>query len=123
MTALHQNIATYLNSGSAPCTNAARGGYAAGIGLNMRAVDLKHQGALIDIIVPTDGVSDDLEGMAIVKGGCLAACRFLGQRLPPTNYMANSMRCSSCQPQDPKKPTRRQRGKSAAGGSGAVRCR
>ncbi len=68
MTALHQNIATYLHSGSAPCTNAARGEYAAGIGLDMRAVELKNQGAPIDIIVPTDGVGYDLEGMAILKG-------------------------------------------------------
>jgi iron(III) transport system substrate-binding protein len=68
MTALHQNIATYLHSGSAPCTNAARGEFTAGIGLDMRAVELKNQGAPIDIIVPTDGVGYDLEGMAILKG-------------------------------------------------------
>lgn len=68
MTALHQNIATYLHSGSAPCTNAARGEFVAGIGLDMRAVELKNQGAPIDIVVPTDGVGYDLEGMAIVKG-------------------------------------------------------
>lgn len=68
MTELHQNIATYLHSGSAPCTNAARGEYVAGIGLDMRAVELKNQGAPIDIIVPSDGVGYDLEGMAIVKG-------------------------------------------------------
>jgi iron(III) transport system substrate-binding protein len=68
MTALHQNIATYLHSGSAPCTNAARGEYAAGIGLDMRAVELKNQGAPIDVIVPTDGVGYDLEGMTILKG-------------------------------------------------------
>lgn len=68
MTALHENIASYLHSGSAPCTNAARGEYAAGIGLDVRAVQLKNQGAPIDIIVPTDGVGYDLEAMAIPKG-------------------------------------------------------
>ena len=68
MTELNKNIATYVHSGSAPCTNAARGEYAAGIGLDMRAVELKNQGAPIDIIVPTDGVGYDLEGTAIVKG-------------------------------------------------------
>nr|WP_294551750.1 putative 2-aminoethylphosphonate ABC transporter substrate-binding protein [uncultured Rhodopila sp.] len=68
MTELNKNIATYVHSGSAPCTNAARGEYAAGIGLDMRAVELKNQGAPIDIIVPADGVGYDLEGMAIVKG-------------------------------------------------------
>jgi iron(III) transport system substrate-binding protein len=68
MTKLHQNIATYLHSGSAPCTNAARGEFGVGIGLDMRAVELKNQGAPIDIIVPTDGVGYDLEGMAILRG-------------------------------------------------------
>ncbi|HKM64567.1 MAG TPA: putative 2-aminoethylphosphonate ABC transporter substrate-binding protein [Acidisphaera sp.] len=68
MSKLNDNIAVYLHSGSAPCTNAARGEYAAGIGLDMRAVTLKNQGAPIDIIVPTDGVGYDLEGTAIVKG-------------------------------------------------------
>jgi iron(III) transport system substrate-binding protein len=68
MTELNKNIATYVHSGSAPCTNAARGEYAAGIGLDMRAVELKNQGAPIDIVVPADGVGYDLEGMAIVKG-------------------------------------------------------
>ncbi len=68
MTALHQNIATYLHSGSAPCTNAARREYSAGIALDMRAVELKNQGPPIDIIVPTDGVGYDLEGTAILKG-------------------------------------------------------
>jgi iron(III) transport system substrate-binding protein len=68
MDGLHQNIATYLHSGSAPCNNAARGEYAMGIGLDMRAVTLKEQGAPIEIIVPSDGVGYDLEGMAVVKG-------------------------------------------------------
>ena len=68
MSKLNDNIAVYLHSGSAPCTNAGRGEYAVGIGLDMRAVTLKNQGAPIDIIVPTDGVGYDLEGTAIVKG-------------------------------------------------------
>jgi len=68
MTALHHNIASYQHSGSAPCTNAARGEFVAGIGLDIRAVQLKNQGAPISIIVPTDGVGYDLEGMAILKG-------------------------------------------------------
>lgn len=68
MAALNENIATYLHSGSAPCTNAARGEFAVGIGLDMRAVELRNQGAPIQIIVPTDGVGYDLEGTAILKG-------------------------------------------------------
>jgi iron(III) transport system substrate-binding protein len=68
MTRLNDNIAVYLHSGSAPCTNAARGEYGVGIGLDMRAVELKNQGAPIEIIVATDGVGYDLEGTAILKG-------------------------------------------------------
>ena len=68
MTKLHENVNTYLHSGSAPCSNAARGEYAVGISFDMRSVALKAQGAPIDIIVPTDGVGYDLEGTAIVKG-------------------------------------------------------
>jgi iron(III) transport system substrate-binding protein len=68
MTRLNDNIAVYLHSGSAPCTNAARGEYGVGIGLDMRAVELKNQGAPIEIVVPSDGVGYDLEGTAILKG-------------------------------------------------------
>ena len=68
MTRLHENVAVYTHSGSAPCNNAARGEYAIGISFDMRAVTLKNQGAPIEIIVPTDGVGFDLEGAAIVRG-------------------------------------------------------
>lgn len=68
MSGLNDNIAVYLHSGSAPCTNAARGEYGIGIGLDMRAVELRNQGAPIDIIVPHDGVGYDLEATAILKG-------------------------------------------------------
>ena len=68
MTRLHENIAVYTHSGSAPCNNAARGEYAIGLSFDMRAVTLKNQGAPIEIIVPTDGVGFDLEGAAILRG-------------------------------------------------------
>jgi len=67
MTRLHENIAVYTHSGSAPCNNAARGEYAIGLSFDMRAVTLKNQGAPIEIIVPTDGVGFDLEGAAILR--------------------------------------------------------
>jgi uncharacterized protein (TIGR03435 family) len=38
---LHDNVAVYTHSGSAPCNNAARGEYAVGISLDMRSVTLK----------------------------------------------------------------------------------
>jgi iron(III) transport system substrate-binding protein len=68
MTRLHDNIAVYTQSGSAPCNNAARGEYAIGITFDMRAVALRNQGAPIDIIVPSDGVGFDLEAAAIHRG-------------------------------------------------------
>jgi iron(III) transport system substrate-binding protein len=68
MARLHDNIQVYTHSGSAPCNNAARGEYAAGISLDMRAVTLRNQGAPIEIIIPTDGVGFDLEGTAILRG-------------------------------------------------------
>ncbi|WP_149535463.1 putative 2-aminoethylphosphonate ABC transporter substrate-binding protein [Siccirubricoccus phaeus] len=68
MAKLHANMQLYTHSGSAPCSNAARGEYGLGISLDMRAVTLKNQGAPIEIIVPTDGVGFDLEGTAIHRG-------------------------------------------------------
>lgn len=68
MSRLHENIAVYTHSGSAPCNNAARGEYAIGLSFDMRAVALKNQGAPIEIIVPTDGVGFDLEAAAIHRG-------------------------------------------------------
>jgi len=68
MTGLHENIQLYTHSGSAPCNNAARGEYAAGISFDMRSVTLRNQGAPIDIIIPTDGVGFDLEATAIMRG-------------------------------------------------------
>jgi iron(III) transport system substrate-binding protein len=68
MTRLHENIAVYTHSGSAPCNQAARGEYAIGLTFDMRAVALRNQGAPIDIIVPSDGVGFDLEAAAIHRG-------------------------------------------------------
>ena len=68
MTRLHENIQVYTHSGSAPCNNAARGEFAAGLSFDMRAVTLRNQGAPIEIIVPSDGVGFDLEATAILRG-------------------------------------------------------
>jgi iron(III) transport system substrate-binding protein len=68
MTRLHENVQVYTHSGSAPCNNAARGEYGAGLSFDMRSVALRNQGAPIDVIVPTDGVGFDLEATAIVRG-------------------------------------------------------
>jgi iron(III) transport system substrate-binding protein len=68
MTRLHENAQVYTHSGSAPCNNAARGEYAVGISLDMRAVTLRNQGAPIEVIIPSDGVGFDLEATAIIRG-------------------------------------------------------
>ena len=68
MDKLHQNIAVYTHSGSAPCVQAARGERAIGIGFDMRGAREKTAGAPIDIILAKEGAPWDMEATAIVKG-------------------------------------------------------
>jgi iron(III) transport system substrate-binding protein len=68
MDALHENMAAYLHSGSAPCVQAARGERVAGIALDMRGVSEKNAGAPLEVVVPTEGVGWDMEASGIVTG-------------------------------------------------------
>ena len=68
MDKLHQNIAVYTHSGSAPCVQAAKGERAIGIGFDMRGAKEKTGGAPIDIIMAKEGAPWDMEATAIVKG-------------------------------------------------------
>jgi iron(III) transport system substrate-binding protein len=68
MDALHQNIAQYIHSGSAPCVQAAKGERLIGIGLDMRGASEKTKGAPLELVVPKEGVGWELEATAIVKG-------------------------------------------------------
>lgn len=68
MDGLHENIAAYLHSGSAPCVQAARGERVAGIALDMRGVYERAQGAPLEIVVPSEGSGWEMEANAIVKG-------------------------------------------------------
>jgi iron(III) transport system substrate-binding protein len=68
MDKLHDNIAVYTHSGSAPCVQAAKGERLVGIGFDMRGASEKTKGAPIDLIVPGEGVGWDMEATAIVKG-------------------------------------------------------
>jgi len=68
MDKLHDNIAVYTHSGSAPCVQAAKGERMAGIGFDMRGAREKTQGAPIDIVLPKEGAGWELEATAIVKG-------------------------------------------------------
>ncbi|MCC7273397.1 MAG: putative 2-aminoethylphosphonate ABC transporter substrate-binding protein [Alphaproteobacteria bacterium] len=68
MDGLHENVAVYTHSGSAPCVQAARGEYVLGISFEYRAAQEKTKGAPIEVILPTEGVGWDLEAAAIHKG-------------------------------------------------------
>ena len=68
MDKLHQNIAVYTHSGSAPCVQAAKGERVIGIGFDMRGAKEKTAGAPIDIILAKEGAPWDMQATAIVKG-------------------------------------------------------
>lgn len=68
MEELHQNMAAYLHSGSAPCVQAARGERLAGIALDMRGVQEQAMGAPLEVVVPSEGVRWEMEASAIVAG-------------------------------------------------------
>jgi iron(III) transport system substrate-binding protein len=68
MDALHQNIAVYTHSGSAPCVQAARGERVAGIALDMRGASEKTKGAPLEVIIPSEGTGWEIEAAAVVKG-------------------------------------------------------
>lgn len=68
MDKLHDNVAVYTHSGSAPCVQAAKGERMVGIGFDMRGAREKTQGAPIDLILPKEGAGWDMEATAIVKG-------------------------------------------------------
>lgn len=68
MDALHQNIAVYTHSGSAPCVQAARGERIAGIALDMRGASEKTKGAPLEVIIPSEGTGWEIEAAAVVKG-------------------------------------------------------
>jgi iron(III) transport system substrate-binding protein len=68
MDALHQNVARYMHSGSAPAAVAAKGEYMIGLGFDVRGSRLKEEGAPIDVIMPRDGLGWDMNAMAIIKG-------------------------------------------------------
>lgn len=68
MDKLHQNVAVYTHSGSAPCVQSARGERVIGLGFDMRGAREKTAGAPIDIILAREGSPWDMEATAIVKG-------------------------------------------------------
>ena len=68
MDKVHDNVAVYTHSGSAPCVQAGKGERVIGIGFDMRGAREKTQGAPIDVILAKEGAGWDMEATAIVKG-------------------------------------------------------
>ena len=68
MDRLHNNIARYTHSGSAPCSLAATGEAVVGVSFAFRGARLKSQGAPIEVVFPKEGLGWDMEAAAIVAG-------------------------------------------------------
>lgn len=68
MDALHENIARYTHSGSAPAVMAARGENVVGMAFELRGSRLKQQGAPIDIVLPSEALGWDMNAIGIVNG-------------------------------------------------------
>ncbi|MCX7378410.1 MAG: extracellular solute-binding protein [Alphaproteobacteria bacterium] len=68
MDRLHENVARYGHSGSAPCRQAATGESLIGISYAAPGVKLINEGAPISIILPTEGLGWEIEALAIIKG-------------------------------------------------------
>lgn len=64
---LHDNIATYVHSGSAPCVMAATGEFPVAISFSFRGAKEKAKGAPIDVILPSEGVGWEANGVAVMK--------------------------------------------------------
>ncbi|WP_355661172.1 putative 2-aminoethylphosphonate ABC transporter substrate-binding protein [Halomonas salifodinae] len=69
MDRLHDNIARYTHSGSAPCNLAASGEAVVGVSFAFRGARLKSQGAPVEVVFPEEGLGWDMEAAAIIEGG------------------------------------------------------
>lgn len=67
MESLHENVALYTHSGSAPCVQAARGERVIGLSFDMRGARERAQGAPIEVLVPEDGAGWEMEAFALVR--------------------------------------------------------
>lgn len=73
MDRLHENVAVYTHSGSAPCVQAAKGERTIGIGADVRGITEKRRGAPVDLVVPADGAGWEIEAAALLRGSKNAA--------------------------------------------------
>jgi iron(III) transport system substrate-binding protein len=68
MDGLHENMAVYTHSGSAPCVQAAKGERLAGLGFDMRGAKEKTNGAPLELVLPVEGAGWDMEASSLIKG-------------------------------------------------------
>ncbi len=66
--ALHQNVAYYVHSGSAPCVQVARGEHLVGIGIDAAGAGQKVKGAPLSLILPSEGLPWDLNTAVLLNG-------------------------------------------------------
>jgi iron(III) transport system substrate-binding protein len=64
---LHENIAMYTHSGSAPAKKAGSGEFAVGISYGYAGVSQKKTGYPVEIIFPAEGSGWDVEANALIK--------------------------------------------------------
>ncbi|MCL1894088.1 MAG: putative 2-aminoethylphosphonate ABC transporter substrate-binding protein [Holophagaceae bacterium] len=64
---LHENVAMYLHSGSAPAKKVGAGEFAIGISYGYAAVSQKKKGYPIEVIFPAEGSGWDVEANALIK--------------------------------------------------------
>ncbi|PTM52910.1 putative 2-aminoethylphosphonate ABC transporter substrate-binding protein [Phreatobacter oligotrophus] len=67
MEQLHESIALYTHSGSAPCVQAGRGERVVGLSFDMRGARERTNGAPIDVVVPEDGAGWEMEAFALMR--------------------------------------------------------
>lgn len=68
MDGLHENVAQYVHSGSKPCRMAATGEAVIGIAYAAPGVKAINDGAPLSVIIPSEGVGSEVEGVAILAG-------------------------------------------------------
>ncbi|MCL1894744.1 MAG: extracellular solute-binding protein, partial [Holophagaceae bacterium] len=64
---LHENVAMYVHSGSAPAKKTGAGEFAVGISYGYAAVSQKKKGYPIEVVFPSEGSGWDVEANALIK--------------------------------------------------------
>lgn len=68
MDKLHENIAQYVHSGSAPCKQAAAGEFPLGISAEISAAQARQKGAPVEGLIMKEGGGWEMDTAAILKG-------------------------------------------------------